>query len=632
MLLTEVETCAEKYFHMERPRLAAEFSFEFEEDNRSGPDTDRKDTSVTYSEKLDIETSGWMYHPALAIYSLVLTPEWEQISERSDDSDIERTNTFLQGYDAEFTFLQYKPYTLTLRGSKYMTTYNSSFAEKSKSETDTYGATLDLKYKVLPSSLDYLHSESDQTGFFSTRTERDQVRFRTRYKKMGGDTSIDASYLNNEQTTGTAVITTTTKNARLRNSNNLLNFPGAKLDSLFALRDLKTDFSERKVLTWSENLRVKHRENLSTSYTMRTEGTRTGESEKSQSQNIGFGLSHTLYENLTTGFNVNGGKSTSASRAEDRYGAGLNWNYIRKIPWGRINVNIGHKYRVADIRVESDLAEVNDESVALTDPQGTFLANDHIDDASIVVTDSSQVPYIKDIDYSISSVNFLTRITRIPTGSIPPGATVLVDYEYQPDPAFDYSLFDQKYGVILDLWKAWRVYYNFNRSTQNFLRGIEPDTLSRNLSHNAGTELKWKWSRTKVDYTDRRSTELSLVRWNSSETISIKPAKRIFLSFSGNYGETKFKDSGDKETFNGVSTNVQIITSRRTRLRLNGFRNEISGSAIDTVSSGLSSVFEWFYGIYNGNIVYRFTEEKDNMSAEKFRNHLIAFVIKRELF
>ena len=104
------------------------------------------------------------------------------------------------------------------------------------------------------------------------------------------------------------------------------------------------------------------------------------------------------------------------------------------------------------------------------------------------------------------------------------------------------------------------------------------------------------------------------------------------MSFSGNFGETRFKDSGDKENSQGISTNVQIITSRRTRLSFNGFRNEISGSAIDTVSSGLSSVFEWFYGIYNGNIIYRFSEEKDNMSAEKYRNHLIAFVIKRELF
>lgn len=638
ILSTEMTTYAAKYLHMERPRLAAEFLIESEKDERSGPDHDRKNKSMAYSEKLDIDTRGWIYHPAFVVYSLILSPEWKQTSEQSDTSDKQKTRAFLQGYNARFVFLQNKPYTLTLSGNKNMSTFHSNFAERSISETESFGAALELKYQVLPSRLDYLRTEGNQTGFFSTKSITNQVRFGTDYKEMGGHTRIDASFLNNKQETGSTIIKTTTKNASLRNIYDLSDFSGAKLNSLFALRDLETDYSKRKVVIWSENLNVIHRKNLSTRYSIRTNRTTMGTSEKSLSRTIGFGLTHSLYENLTTGLSVSGGRSQSSSRADDSYGAGLDWHYVRNIPWGRINVDIGHSYKVNDTRFSSGFAEITDESLVLTDPQGTLLAEKNVDSASIAVTDSNQIPYINNIDYRISIIGSFTRIIRIPTGSIPAsgaGATVLVDYQYQTGPAFDYSIIDQDYGVTLDLWKVWRVYYSYNRVKEDYLSGIKPDTLSKSVSHRAGTDFKWKWSMTKFEYSDRRSTELSLVRWNASEAITIMPTKRIFLSFSGKLGETKYEGSattGDTETFNGVGANIEVITSPRTRLSIKGFRNKISGTAIKTVNSGFSSVFKWVFGIYNGNIVYNFTEDKDNISAEIFRKQFIGFVIKRDFF
>ncbi|MEK7307540.1 MAG: hypothetical protein AAB089_00530, partial [Nitrospirota bacterium] len=150
---------------IERPKLGLGFSYEFEEDERTGPDIKRDDTTQTLSERLDIETEGWVYHPALMIYTLRLSPQWEQLSHQYDETDKKTSKTFLQGYFTEFTFLQYKPYTFRIFANRQLSTLTSSLAERSKTESDTYGAVLMLKYKILPTTIDYNHEESSQEGF-----------------------------------------------------------------------------------------------------------------------------------------------------------------------------------------------------------------------------------------------------------------------------------------------------------------------------------------------------------------------------------------------------------------------------------------------------------------------------------
>lgn len=628
ILLIAGKSHAIKY-QIARPSLGAEFSFELEDNKRRSPDIDREDVTATYSERLDIETEGWIYHPALVIYTLTLSPEWEQLRKEDETGGIEKTHTFLEGYSGEFKFLQYKPYTITLYGSRSMSTVNSNFAERTKSRSDIYGATLELKNEALPSILDYNHFENRQSGFFKSKNVRDWTRFSSRYRKMGGDTRIDASYLDNEQTTGSSTVHSEISTARFQNTYGFGKKKDTLLNSSFNARAISTSFSEEETLTWAEDLRVKHRRNLSSQYSIKAEGTDRHKAGQSSTQTAGFGLSHILYENLITSINIDGSKSKFEEQGEDSYDAGIDWHYQRAIPGGKILVNIKHDYRVVDTRFVRDLIEIIDESVVLSDAEVSLLNHDFVDTDSIIITDLNHVPYIMDVDYRITSIGNFTRILRL---NIADGTKVFVSYRYQSDPAYDFSLFDQAYGVTLNLWRMWRLSYRFNQSQEFFLRGIEPDELSKNLSHTARTELNWKWSYSELEYIIRKSTELPYERWRGTETIILRPSNNMFWSLSGSLGQTKFTDSGDIERFSSVSSRMQMILPGRRKFSMNGFIRDVSGTTVSTLDSGFNALFEWVYRIYNGNIMYQFTEQKDRNSEELLTNHVFLFVVRRELF
>ncbi|MBI4687608.1 MAG: hypothetical protein HY756_07480 [Nitrospirae bacterium] len=553
--LTVEDIYAQRYFFIERPRLGLGLSYEFEEDKRTGPNINREDTTTTFSEKFEIETEGWVYHPALMIYTLRLLPEWEQISEESEGSGKTSTKAFLQGYFTEFTFLQYKPYTLRIFANKQMGTVRSSLAQRTKTETDSYGGTLMLKYKLLPTTLNYIHTTSHESGFFSAQGKADEFRLNTRYDKKFGDTRLDASYIDNTRTTQGIPINISAENVTVQNYYNITKDKRVALSSGFNYRSAKSNFIESTVYGLSESLQWRHKENLSTNYLLRYDKSST-EAFSAESKAAGFGLTHLLYENLTTSINADAALSEFTGGEIASYGTGLSFNYTRRIPWGNLNINIGHDYRVVMQDYVQDFIQVLDESITLTD------------------------------------------------------------------------------GVVisLNLWSAWRTYYRFNHSQQNFLSGIRPERLTDDTTHTAGTELEWKWSRTNLEFEDRQTTTAPLTRWRAEEIITLKPMEKLFLSLSGNYSETEFKDTGDKETFNGFRGTAQIVVSHWGWLKLEGFRNSLSGKSQKTTDSGFLSVFDMFFGIWRASISYRFLQEKDETSQETFQNNYFLFEIKRTLF
>jgi hypothetical protein len=620
-----------QWLHMERPSLGAGLSFEHEIDKRKGPDITRTDKTTTYNERLDIETSGWVYHPALVVYTLTMSPEWEQISDKSEGSDKQESRSFLQGYSGELVFLQYKPYTLRLFAGKSMNTIHSNYAERTRTESENFGATLYLKYDILPATLSYTHFEDRQRGFFDTDNEGDRTTLRMRYKKMGGDTRINAEYIENKHTVASSTSTeNTVSSARFQNFYRLPENKDFIINSFFNAREIKTNFSRERTLTWSEVLNLKHRENLSTTYKLKIENVGYEDSRSRLSKSASFGLSHTLYENLITTVRFAGGQSEFEDEGEDTYSTGLDWNYRRVIPGGKIFVNIGHTYRVFDTRYVSELAEVTNESIVLRDGSISLLFHEFVDTSTIVVTDATgSITYVNGIDYTISSIGTFTRLIRL---AIPNGTTVLVDYKYQSDPAYDYSIFTQSYGVSLNLWQAVRLSYRFNRSKQRVLRGTKQDGPSENIQHSADAELKWRWTVSRFDYLKRDSTELPLERMRFTETMTFRPRKNFFVSASGVIGTTKFTKTDDIEHFRGLRSRIQSVFLNNSRVSLEGFINETSGSTINTSDSGVDATYEWKYRIYSGKFLYEFSERRDKDSGELQRNNLFLVTVERELF
>ncbi len=636
---------AYRYYHISRPKLGFELGYEFERDKRRGPFIESDNETTTSTERLDIETEGWLYHPALVEFDLTLSPEWEQVrEEQSSGERIDSQNSFLQGYDAEFVFLQYKPYTITLFGNRSLSTVDSNLAQKSKIEADEYGVRLNLKYKTLPTRLEYTHYENEQSGFFNSTTEKDEVRLNMRYDEYLGNTIVDMIYFDVFDTSSQFSTSSTSKEASLQN---IYRFPSRKnitLTSFVTYRDKESSFYLERGVYWNEDLLWRHKKNLSTNYNGRYESFDLLDGRRREYQSFDFTLNHLLYENLTTILRADASKNHNESGQEGIYGGGLEWIYTRQIPGGTMNAVAAHSYSIHDKQPDlSTLAiPVTNEVIILTDSAITFLSNKLVERSSIALYEKrpdgtrSSNPYIENIDYLIIVIgDFTGIIRRAGTTSIPSGAEVFADYRHVNEPPFDFSLFDRSYGISFNLWKSLKTYYRFFRSSQRFLRGIEPETLRTYLSETVGLEYRWKWSTTALEYVNISSTEIPTERWTASESLAFRPTSKMYTFFYAGFGETRFKEldkDNDTSEFQNYRATMQLLLSRRSNLLLEGFFNKSSGVTNKTQDAGVSSLLQLIYNIYTLDLKYEYDNEKDRTSRETCINHLFLVTIKRELF
>ncbi|MBI5666283.1 MAG: hypothetical protein HZC49_14510 [Nitrospirae bacterium] len=633
-----------QYFHVSRPRLGFEVSYEFENDKRSGPFTESDIDTTTYSERLDIETNGWAYHPALVEFDITLSPQWEQTTEAFEGADKQESRTFLQGYDAELVFLQYKPYTITLFGNKRLSTLNSSLAQRSTVEADNYGARLNLKYNVLPTILDYSHYEDKQSGFISSAETKDEARLNMRYDENLGTSRLDLVYFDLEQSGGTAESNLISKEASFQN---IYGFPGSRKASLISsagYRDRHSDTYLERGVNWYENLLLDHSRNLSTRYNLRYESYDLGDDKRRERQAFDFQLSHQLYENLTTTVHADTSKNQNEGGREVFYSGGLDWNYIRRIPGGSINASVSHAYGVAEKNPNSSAItiEVRDELISLSGNTVVLLNNKHIEISSLRVIEKRTADglrgrtYIENTDYVITAIGDFTGISRkAGTTAIPDGSEVFVDYNYVSEPPFDYSVFDRSYGIIFNLWNSLKIHYRYTKSNQYFLRGVEPEILRSYLNQTMGLDYKWRWSSTTLEYTSISSTETPTESWKASELLIFRPTDMSYLNFSAGIGAIRFKNleaSHDTERFQNYKASYQLMLSQRQRLVIEQFINMVTGVINKTQETGFSSLYEWSYNIYKGHIKYTAANEKDMTSRENFINHLFMVTITRDLF
>ncbi|HDY87653.1 MAG TPA: hypothetical protein ENH82_05980, partial [bacterium] len=82
-----------------------------------------------------IECFRFIFLPALAVYRLTLSPEWEQAQTKPVSGEKRKKESFMLGYSGELTLLQDKPHTLQLFADRSRSTSSTTFAEKNKSET-----------------------------------------------------------------------------------------------------------------------------------------------------------------------------------------------------------------------------------------------------------------------------------------------------------------------------------------------------------------------------------------------------------------------------------------------------------------------------------------------------------------
>lgn len=638
MLPTSADAAAGGFFFMDKPRLGFELSYELDAEKRKGLFINRKDEKHKFTEGLEIETKGWFYNPALLVYKLRLMPKWENTREHDNSGRKKESASSLLGYSVNLVFLQFKPYMLTLFADKKDSTLRSNFASATITEKDRYGAQLNLKYNLLPTKLMYTHTESRQTGFYNSEIETDDSQLNMAFDKYLGITTLVASYMDSAQVTSNRPSNVRQLQANLQNKY-FTQRKKVSLGTYLNYYDTQANATEGERYSFSENLYWNHSKSLRIGYKFRYDIYERHDSNtmtlfRAATTSFGFDLTHLLYENLTTTIVADSSRRKFTEGRDAAYNTGIRLDYRRRIPWGALQLNTSHNYNLLDRRSVQIDVQILNEALILKTGDVSLLKNKNVDINSITVTDTTGgIVYIRDIDYTVTEVGSFVRIERTAFGAISDGQQALASYRYTSNPVFDYYIYRQSYGIVLDLWSALSLGYTYSHAQQYFISGVRPDELSEDATNSVRAELKLKWSQTRVTYTDIASTTgVSMRSWLSEEDLTFMPDRDLYIKLSGHYGKTLFKEDNSKEKLTGLQLHVLWAFERLMRLEIRGFQNRISSEKEKTLNTGASSSLELHYRLYVGAVSYIFLKEKKYSNGETTDKHYLLLKVKRELW
>jgi hypothetical protein len=613
-----------RYFQVARPRLGLGLSYDFEEERRGEPGSQTRDTSNEFRQRLELETNGWIYHPALCKYSLRFVPEWIQTLREADPGENSTDTSFQPLYAIDAFFLEPKPYTLHGFAERREIRLRSAFSQVSDTTIDTYGGDLRLKYQVLPTFFKYTHTDTDQSGFFESNGNRDDFQLSSSHAASNSSTNLSALYTDNEQTNNGATTKVKTVDGNLGNEYNFVVDRTKKLLSSLSYRWSETTLSDGSSSDASffqirENLFWRYTPKLYTDYLLSYQKSDTDGFDR-DTTTLRARMQHLLYENLTTTAEVGAILNDTSAGRENIYDTGLNLIYQRAIPWGNVTLNADFDYVFTDRSgFDESVIQVNDEPHVLTTGVVTLLDNENVSTNTIVVTDvTGTIVYSVNVDYTIAQVGNFTRISRTTVGAIANGQTVLVDYQYTSDPTFDDTIFNQAYGIQFYLWNALTLAYRFRNANQHIVSGPHPDNPIDDTAHTAEIRLNLGWSDTRLNFEDTdRSSGISTTTWVASQTFRLRPVRRFFADVTGSYGMTDFKDTHQTQDQYGLSGRLFWTPTGWCRFRAEGFWNKISGDVQHTTDSSLSAGVEFSYRIWSGGIFYYFDDSKVEQASRK---------------
>ncbi len=204
-----------------------------------------------------------------------------------------------------------------------------------------------------------------------------------------------------------------------------------RLETRLRWQEESGDFA-RDIFEIGPQLTLKHSDALQTSYKYQLNRERFSGLDV-DTQRLDFQLVHQLYSNLTTTVDVFGlYEDIENDINTTQYGASVDWQYNRRNPFGHLYVNLALAYDTEDVSGDNGTRVVINEVHTLRDPIDIILVQRNVVVGSIIVTDTSNVRiYRPGLDYIVFEQGNVMRITRIRTGRIVDGGTILVDYRFK---------------------------------------------------------------------------------------------------------------------------------------------------------------------------------------------------------
>jgi hypothetical protein len=459
-------------FHLEIPTGYLELDYRREADTQSSPgSTNTTFTENRFQETINLRTNGYVVHPNLLELSLSGSFGLEQ--DLIDSSGKSETDTsILYDYDLEATFLRKEEAPLTVYTRRSTNTVGRTFGPSLDETLTTSGAILDWRNKTVPTRLEYYHMTQDQQSVDKTESfnqSQDTATWHSEYRPAPNNAwALDYSFTNGNSSSalpssagGSNNTTFTTHDASLTNDYAFGSQGRYTLSSSFNFLD-QTGTFELQRYRLNEVLRLRHTDNFETNfrYTLDDETTggqlTGGEATHQLLQRVEGQFIHHLFKSLTTTGTAGLQKVDETTGGSTDYFGRLNFDYVKKVPFGRFTGGLGFGYDLTDNQARGKQTAVVDQPAAFADPLPIVIPGTNIVANSLVVTDASGlVVYRPGFDYTTRTFPDHLQIDRVLGGRIASGQPLLLDYLLAPQAANSVTTTSFSVAGRYDLQQGW---------------------------------------------------------------------------------------------------------------------------------------------------------------------------------
>lgn len=546
-------------------------------------------SSLALYELLTLGSGAYFFHPNIVDMNFSGTLGFSQTSIDASGLDTQDQNSTVYGWNVAASILRSSPYPSSVYTYRTESLVNQPFGETLKSTDTTYGGTLNINSRTLPTSFRLYRTETTQSSLTDTpeftiaqNVFEWQTEWRpTQYQSL----SWSYYYGGSEQSIGALEpdgrgdsLTTDAQAAAL---SHYISFGPDHRYSLGSSGSISesTGLYDAQTLMWNENLTMVHSSTLSTDVTYWLNRNEYDTVEQ-QTQRAQARFRHRLYESLRTvgTAGVTQMDLSDDSQTQDIF-ADLELDYRKKIPRGLLLGQVGLHYATKSSDSRSDELPVINQPFSFADATTPIIINrPDIVPGSIVIKDNRAGPLKGQIfspisDYQVTQFPGYVQIDRMPGGRIPFGIdnAVLMDYKLEPEPANDVTTtafnlglrYDIQEGALRGLSPYVRYYWqdqSLSASGPTLLRADQVQDVT------AGAEYRIGNLRVMGEYEVRDGTLLSFDAMRLRADYTHRLSMETVLNLNTAYAVTSFSEPADELTTLTATAAVSHQLSRRWSL------------------------------------------------------------------
>ena len=524
------------------------------DEQRTSANSDVGQQEVVAREEVTVGTIGYFYHPRFITFDLRGTLGLQQQWTFVDGPTSDRTSDALfPNWDMRADLFKENAYSGSLYSTRAETWTRQSLFPTTRSTVTETGTNIHANEWRIPSRLHYHRYEFDSHGGSSQDMVRDNVLLKG--SEFGDNKQIQYGLEYNRTQQGSNVLNYEDYNGYVSTTNyfgemrDLRWINNARLRS--QVGDVEVDSTRA-----SSQLFKRWSPDLTTNIAARFDRT-TSESQSNETANMSVGLSHQLYDSLTSTLSL----QTSATKLNGGdigvLGGGSQLVYRKETPIGRLGLRYEADYYLQDQDDLGGIVAVFDEAQLFTLGVPILLRNHNVEMASVVITDSAGlVFYTQGADYFLSMQGSQLRID-IPVGSlINPGETLLVDYSFAPNPEIEFSDLAQRSSFSFDFNRKADINLSYATVDQTLHSGVDSGILSDSRRTSAGANVH-PWGLTLgALYEDFESEFAPFERTTLLGSYQGRIGKRSHGRIGVNTFTTKF--DGEAENEKGTSASLTV--------------------------------------------------------------------------